>query len=167
MPAGLEKWDDGLYGFQEISDALDQSFKSEKDLCQFIEINIDKFTEELGYAYQSHEREYPIQGTRRQIKGTKRIDFLIKTQCGKALAIECKHPKYKCELSAGVGQILSYITIAEQYNRAIDGFYMVSSVLDYVAPSIIAKFDLPIIFIAMDKTKSLTWQRQKETSIGN
>lgn len=153
-------YEDGLYHIHDLHSALEQSFKSEKELCQFIEINIDKFTEELGYTYQSHEREYPLQGIRRQRKGTKRIDFLIKTQCGKALAIECKHPTYNCELSAGIGQILSYITIAEQYNRGIDKFYMVSSALDYVAPSIIAKFDLPITFIAMDKTKSLTWQHQ-------
>lgn len=157
-----EHLEDGLYDLNDLYNVLDKSFKSEKELCEFIEVNIDKFTKELGYVYKSHEREYPLQGIRRQRRGTKRIDFLIKTECGKSLGIECKHPKYNCELSAGIGQILSYIAIAEQYNRGIDKFYMISSVLDYVAPSVIAKFDLPITFIAMDKNKSLTWQHLQE-----
>lgn len=44
-----------------------------------------------------------------------------------------------------------------------DGFfYMVSSVIDDVVPAILSKFDLPITFIVMDKTKSLTWQGRNQ-----
>ena len=154
---------DGFYNVYDLEQDIDaHAFKSEKELCDFIESNISEFCHELGFKYLSHKREFQIQPFKKRRKGSKRIDFLIKTECGKALGVECKHPKYKCELSAGIGQMLSYLTIAEIYSTNIDNFYMVSSVIDDVVPAILSKFDLPITFIVMDKTKSLTWQGRNQ-----
>lgn len=151
---------DGFYLIDEVLDDIDKCFKTEKELCEFIEANIVNFCDELGFKYKSHTREYPLQHFKKRRKGTKRIDFLINTCCGQSLGIECKHPVYNCELAAGIGQILSYITQSESFGTRIDKFYMVSSKIDMIAPMTITRFNLPITFIAMDKTKSLTWQKK-------
>lgn len=148
----------GLYEFTELERTLDVCFNTEKELCEFIERNMENFCLELGFKYKSHIREYMINGFRRKDHGNKRIDFLITTECGSQLAIECKKPYYLSELCAGIGQILSYITITEDVDKRIDRFYLISTRIDLNAPFIISRFNLPITFIAMDKSKMLTWQ---------
>jgi hypothetical protein len=162
MRAKQQILDDGLYEFNALKQALENSFNSEKELCAFIERNIDNFTNELGYKYHSHQREYPLLNWTKKSKGSKRLDFLIKTKCGKLIAIECKHPKYISELCAGIGQVLSYITLFKHHNKNIDKFIIVSSKIDDLVPAVISEFNLPISFIALDKFKVLLWQGQRK-----
>lgn len=154
--------EDGFYHFGEVNQVLENSFKSEKDLSDFIESNINDFcTDTLGVEYQSHKREYPLFTANRNKKGCKRLDFLIQTKCGKSIAIECKHPTYISELCAGVGQVLSYIVLFRDINKPIHRFIIVSSKIDWMLPAVVGTFHLPIEFIAIDRKKSLTWQGQK------
>lgn len=150
---------DGPYIFDDIKDELNPDFKRESELCDFIEDNIQIFCfEELGVAYASHKREYPIVKSRKRIKGLRRLDFLIKTRVGETIGLECKAPLYPSELPAGIGQILSYKMLMDLAGTPINRFILVSSKMDIVAPMMIQAFKLPIEFIAMDKKKSLTWQ---------
>lgn len=149
---------DGFYYEDQLHSVIDKNaFSSEKELCSFIEQNIFEFTNELGLKYKSHKREYALAGYRRWVKGSRRLDFVINTMDGKRIAIECKRPSMRCELAAGIGQLLSYITIFERMERPIDRFILVSSLFDPAVPEIISRFNLPIEYIVMDKTKALTW----------
>jgi hypothetical protein len=158
------KYPDGQYRYEQIEFALESDFTSEKDLSDYIELNIDLFTKEcLNYEYKSHQREYQLSmfkaGTnRRNIKGNRRLDFVINTTCGKIIGIECKHPTYKSELTAAVGQCLGYMAIFEEYHFKLDTIIIVSSKVDHVLPMIINKFNLPIGYISMDKSKHLTYK---------
>lgn len=155
--------EDGFYHFGQVSETLEDSFKSEKDLCNFIEANIKEFCKDsLGIEYLSHKREYPLFNSNRNKRGCKRLDFLINSKCGQSIAIECKHPTYISELCAGVGQVLSYIVLFRHQGKHIDRFVIVSSKIDWMLPAVLGTFILPIEFIAFDKKKSLTWQGQKK-----
>jgi len=149
---------DGLYSAVQLQGELRKDFSSEKDLILFIERNIENVCLDLGYKYKSHVREYPLQKWKKRSKGSKRIDFLIITQCGQRIGIECKNPTYNCELVAGVGQIMSYIALGEMNGVPINRFFLISSALDHIVPMVLSRFNIPITFIAMDKTKYLTWQ---------
>lgn len=151
-------WNDGDYPIELVKDSLDNSFQSEKQLCDYIELNIELFTKEcLGFEYLSHKREYPLFNVnRRSLRGNRRIDFLIKTKCGKNIAVECKKPKYDSELSAAIGQCLSYIALFECSGMIIEKIVLLSTKVDYVIPLVINKFNLPVQYICFDKSKHLT-----------
>lgn len=162
MPAGRPPiWDDGDYPIGSIKDCLEDSFQSEKDLCDFIELNIDKFVKDcLGLELKSYKREYPLfVKAGRKVKGNRRIDFLIFTRCGKRIGIECKKPSYDSELSSGIGQILSYIALFDSMDFILDKVVLLSTKVDYVIPLVISKFNLPIDYICMDKNKHLTLKK--------
>lgn len=155
---GNRKWPDGNYRIEDVVNSLEKSFASEKEMGDYIELNIDLFTKEcLGFEYESHKREYPLLYIkRRSLRGNRRIDFLIKTKCGKNLAVECKKPTYDSELSAAIGQCLSYIALFECADIKIQKIVLLSTKVDYVIPLVISKFNLPIQYICLDKSKHLT-----------
>lgn len=140
-----------------------KDFANEKDLCSFIEINMAEFCLEcLGVELASYEREYPIQIPERQrrVKGIRRIDFFIRTKCGKTIGVECKHPHYPhSELSAAIGQVLSYMSIFNQFNKPLDRTVLVSSKVDYIIPQVIKDFKLPIDFVCINKRQSVVMDR--------
>lgn len=148
---------DGHYKIDQIADCIDDDFKNEKDLCDFIERNIESFTKDcIGLIYKNHIREYPLYTTKkRSIKGNRRIDFLITTECGKRIGIECKKPTYNSELASAIGQSLSYLTLFETTDTKIDKIILLSTTVDYVIPLILNKFKLPIDYVCMDKKKFL------------
>lgn len=150
---------DGPYVFEDIQNELSHDFRSESELCDFIEDNIQVFClDELGVIYASHKREHPVVKSRKRIKGLRRLDFLIKTRAGENIGLECKVPLYPSGLPAGIGQILSYRILMDLAGTPINRFVLVSSKMDIVVPMMIQAFELPIEFIAMDKKRSLTWQ---------
>ncbi len=101
------KYPDGQYKYEEIEFALESDFKSERDLADYIELNIDLFTKEcLGFEYLAHERERPL--------------------------VKVRSPR--------------------------QNIVLVSSKVDHITPMIITKFNLPIWYISMDKSKHLTFK---------
>jgi hypothetical protein len=146
---------DGFYDISELTDTLSKDFDNERNICDFIETNIDLFTKDcLNYELMSYEREYQIvKGTRKRIRGNRRIDFLIKTKCGKNIGIEVKHPRGTSELSNAVGQCLTYLTLMEIQGTFLDKIIIVSSKIDFVLPLVITKHNLPIEFFGFDKSK--------------
>lgn len=149
-------WIDGDYQYKDVVNSINSDFKKEKDLCDYIELNIVKFTTDIvGATYKSHDREYPLYRHRRSVGGNIRIDFLIETTDGQRIGIECKHPFYKSELSLAVGQCLGYLSQFEKHDKELDKIFIVSTKIDDIVPSIITKFNLPIEFVVMDKQKHL------------
>ncbi len=154
------KYLDGFYKYNEV--VLDQDFNSEKELCAYIENNISLFVADcLGYQLKKYKRESVInEKYSRTDKNNRRIDFIIETTCGKRIGIECKRPLYKSELSNAIGQCLAYLALFEQEEKPLDSIIIVSTQIDNILPLVIHRFNLPIGFIAFDKTKFLTLQKR-------
>lgn len=151
-------YSDGHYDLSEIVNSLEDDFENEKALCDYIELNIKVFCEEcLGVKYKEHRREYPLKEGRR-VKGNKRIDFMIVTEENQRIGVECKKPKYGCEVSAAIGQALMYLTLFEHMGRPLSIIVIVSTRIEWSLPFTIDKFNLPIKFIGFDKHKSLTYK---------
>lgn len=156
--ANAVKYPDGDYDLSKLRGCLNSDFNSEKELCDYIEENIQLFCRDcLSVSYQSHRREYPLEEGRRT-KGTRRIDFLIITSENERIGIECKHPITGSELGPAIGQVLSYMTLFERYGRPLARIIIVTTKLDPVSPFVIDKFNLPIGLIGFDKDKFLTYK---------
>lgn len=153
----MAEWEDGLYNSNDLKDCMLESFKSEKDLCGFLEANIVDFVKDLGYEYDSHKREYAILPWEKRSKGSKRVDLHIITKQGISILIECKHPKFMSELMAGVGQMLSYIQLYELTHKGEAEYILLSSKMCVNIPPVIQRFNLPLKFMVLDKVKLLTW----------
>lgn len=145
---------DGEYTYEELETAIHCDFSSEKELCDYIESHMADFISDcLGFELKKYKRECPIAGHGRRVKGNRRIDFYIETVCCKRIGVECKHPFYQAELSSAIGQCLTYITLFERMEKPIDSIVILSTKIDWVLPSVISRFNLPIGFIAFDKSK--------------
>lgn len=152
---------DGDYDLIEVKDALSKDFQSERELCDYVEDNIILFVKDiLGLEYEKHAREFPLATTKKRYRGSKRIDFYIITKCGQRIGVECKDPRNGNELAAAVGQCLSYITLFELNEKPIDRMVILSTKIDSCLPLILNKFNLPLDFICMDKSKHLTYKKR-------
>lgn len=150
---------DGNYEFEEVKDAMNIHFASEKELCAYIEKHIGLFTKDcLNVELKSYKREFCLGENMRTIKNNRRLDFVIETKCGKRIGIECKVPTFKSELSAAIGQCLTYLALFELNEKKLDAIYLISTKIDSVLPLVIDRFKLPIGFIAFDKDKFLTYK---------
>ena len=164
--AFLRNMKDGLYEFSDVVGCLEKPFKSEKDFCDYIELNIELFCNDiLGVSYLSHKREYivhgghtRVNGVAHKIKGTRKIDFVIKSIDGQIIGVECKDPFFESELINGIGQILSYLAFMELNEKPANRIILLSTSIHPMIPHIIRRFSLPIEYIVMDKNKSLTWR---------
>lgn len=149
-------FEDGDYQAVDLVEAFSPDFKTERELCHFIERNIGDFSSDiLGVELASYKREYsfgrgPFQ---KRIKHTRRIDFLVISKSGERIGVECKHPMYLSELTAAIGQCLGYMYLFELAEQPLDRMVIVSSKIDSTAPLIMARFSLPISFVVMDKNK--------------
>lgn len=151
---------DGDYEMSEVMVHLRQrDFKNEKDLCDYIELHIEEFCLDcLGLKYKAHTREYKVAQGRRNIKGTKRIDFLIISEDGQKIGLECKHPTVPSEVSYAIGQALTYLVILERMKEPLDKIFIVTTMLDWPLPFVIDRFNLPVGLIGFDKQKFVTFQ---------
>ena len=157
----VQEYKDGFYEYNLVKDAICEDFVSEKEMCEFIEANIKEFALEcLGVEYKSHKREFQI-GHKSQ-KGNRRVDFVIFSKCNQAFIVECKDPTYKSELTAAIGQVLGYMTMIEIVEGKMLKAFIVSTKIDAMLPSIISRFNLPIGFICIDKSKSLVLQNGRK-----
>lgn len=160
--ADESKYPDGNYDFMEVKDAMNKDFANERELSLYVQNNIELFCQDcLGVEYLSHKTEVSVSLSpfgKRRTKGDKRVDLLIKTRCGKSLAIEFKNPVYSCELHNAIGQCLSYLSMAANADIKIDTLYIVATKLDWVVPNMITQFNLPLEYIVFDKDKHLTFK---------
>lgn len=152
---------DGLYSVEDLIDVIEQDFKRESDLCNFIEKHIEEFCKDvLNVEYLDHVREYNLMPTvkKRSIKGNRRIDFHITAKSGEKIGVECKNPIYPCETASALGQCLTYISALECLGNRVDRMVLVSTKVDVWVPFVIKRFNLPVEFVVMDRQKILTLQ---------
>ena len=151
---------DGDYVFTELDvrNVMSLDFKSEKELCDYIEDHINLFCiVVLSDIYISHKREYQI-SEYSKCRKNKRLDFYI--ECEKyRYVIEVKNPIYKSELQAGVGQVLSYIVLLENKSMKVDKYIIVTTKYDELVAISIEKFKLPIDLVIFSKSKYLRYVR--------
>lgn len=145
---------DGLYGIDQLRGVVRSDFKSESDLCNYIETHIVAFCRDiLGIEHKYHIREKSLKTS---LKGTgKRLDFYIESKCGKFIAVECKKPTHTVESSLGIGQCLMYKTLMLRLGVSVDRIILVSTTLDTLIPEIIKTNNLAIEYVVMDRVKSL------------
>lgn len=147
--------EDGCYRFVEIKDLFNKSkdFKTEKELCDLFEDNIEMFCESLGIDYDSHERESYMTKWKGFGANSPRIDFLIKQKDKSVVLIEAKNPRNQHrEVNMSISQLLDYIVIAEDMNLNIDKAYTLTSKCDDSFLRIIKRFMLPISVILINRT---------------
>lgn len=143
-----------------------KEFKTEKEMCDYIELNMKLFVEDILYdELISYQREFTLKTKRRMFpnKGTPnpRIDFLIIGRHGR-YAIEVKNPTQTyTELSRSIGQMMLYEMLFEQINMPAK-MYMVSSRHSIVFIEMINRFKLNYKYILLGKNVSAEYRGQEE-----
>lgn len=127
---------DPFFGKRLIANYKDYQspdFKSEKDLCDFIDSHAEQFAEEvLGIIYCGHCREYRIKD------GLNRADFMFTAI--RPILVECKNPKRKSSESLfALAKLMAY-SCDEGECRMV----LVTSQYDESIRKVIKKYNLPI-----------------------
>jgi len=135
----------------EIKPYIKKHFSSEKEMCNFIEDNIDLFSMQiLGSKLISYVREYKFfNGTR---KGAS-VDFFIKTEIGDFF-IECKNTNSFNDLCGAIGQCLCYISLGKSQGDKAKMFLITSNYHSILVQSI-KDNNLDIQLVVFNKEHSL------------
>ena len=116
------KWDDSLNNRSE--------FKNENDYQDFIELNIEKFCEDvlkLG-KYISHESKFYIEKNKRFGGNSQRPDLYVVGENQTAI-VEIKYPKnFFAEIRNSISQLMCYSVLADENNLKYDKLCLVSPV---------------------------------------
>ena len=135
---------------------INKDFQKEKHLQEYIIDNIDLFCEEiLNDKLISFEAEYSLRNKNRKYKrGKDRIDLFVRCEKNNYL-IELKNPTYKYENSHAIGQLFNYGAIFNKPCQLI----LVSTRYDFDTVNSIVKYNLPIRFIYISKSKVMEFKR--------
>ena len=136
-------------------------FKSEKDMCNYIEDNIELFCVDVtGEKLRSYKREYTITGRQFFAHKTACVDFLIVTESGKRILVEVKNPKQiHSEMIRSVSQLLAYGAIADMYTP-VDRLILATSNTCEAVQLMICKYELPIEVVLLNRDIMATWDRE-------
>jgi hypothetical protein len=135
-------------------DIKTDDFKKEKDLIEYIVLNIDKFCQDiLDDKLISFEKEYPL--TPQLNKGRRKMaDLYIVCENGRYL-IEGKNPFYKAENRYAIGQLLDY---GREYIDSKKGevyLVLITTRYDLCTAKTIKYYNLPIKYVYIDKKRIL------------
>lgn len=139
---------------------LGANFKSEKELCDFIDDHAEDFAKDiLNIEYKSHKREFYL-GQRINVSlgfgNMPHIDFMFEGNSGKVILVECKNPSnVYAELSNAIGQILSYYCTAKENGIEVDRMCIVTGRYNDKIRKVINQFNLPIEVYVMSKQNAL------------
>jgi len=162
-----EGFADGHYPFYDLKKYFNSNneFKSEKELGDYIELNISLLCEEIGINYKSHKREAQIRYTPFKRGQNVRIDFLIYDQDGSVVLLEIKKPtRTHKETNMGIAQLLDYIFLAEGMNWKIKKTYLLTTQCDENFINVVERFKLPIDLILFSKNRLAIWEKNIEGS---
>ena len=142
-----------------------QDFVNEKTLCDYLELNIDKLTEQLGYKYISHKREASMLPFARFGARPPRVDFRIEIGTNEFIYIECKAPSSQiyAEMNKGISQMMAYIIKARDYNIRVKDFWILTTALEAESLRLIVEFKLPINVCVFSKGKMAIWRHDGKT----
>ena len=129
------------------------SFETEKDLCDYVERNIRSFSGDiLGSEYEGHDREYRLYRHCGPTAGYgQRADFLISTKDG-PIVVEAKNPKQaRHELNRAVSQLLAQGSAFKKMHGVLPRMVLLTSVMTEDVADVIADFDLPIEVVIISR----------------
>ena len=156
-------FEDGNYDYIEIKDHFNNAnhFKNEKELCNYIENNIDNFCNELGIDYKSHTRECRMRKFRAFGASMPRIDFLINENDGGIILLEVKNPSQtQSEITRCVAQMLDYYITAEECGHKINKAIILTTKVNDNFMKIINRFNLPVELVLFSKGCLAVWQKE-------
>ncbi len=140
---------DGLVEFP-VELLRSSEFGKEKDLEQFIVLNIEKFTRDfLQDDVVSFEVNKPIAVQRFISPRGRRIDLVIVGK-NKTYLIELKNPLSGTESRASIGQILDY---GREYLDPKKELLIITTKFDMNTAETIRFYNLPIRYIYLDKKR--------------
>lgn len=138
---------------------INNDFKNEKELKEYIISNIDDFCNDvLKIQYKSHDIEFPIKPILKTLHdNTLFIDLLITDTNNYIHLIELKCPKNAyLECMMGLGQCLSYYYLSRCYNFKLGGVYLISAKHCNLIPLVIRDNNLKIKYIYYSKNNYAT-----------
>jgi hypothetical protein len=127
-------------------------FKNENHLCDFLEDNLEKFSEEwLGGKVSRYRREWFFKEHRKFGGNRPRIDFMLEVN-GKRIGIECKRASQSFhESTRAISQLLSYGVLAEENGNKFDEMILLTSSFEETTLKIIRKYNLPIRYFVLTR----------------
>lgn len=137
------------------------SFKSEKELCDYLEINIQSFALEiLGEPLVSYKRESYL-GYRAFGANKPRIDFELFTP-NKRVLVECKNPTNVFgEITRAISQLLTYGAMAGGDCELV----LVTSKTLPIVQQTILRYNLPIKVVYLTKDVLAEWDIDFEAKL--
>ena len=141
----------------EAKDLIKFHFKTEKDLCDFIESNIEEFTRNVfNLDYISHIREYDFDS---KVYGRgSRVDFFITTNIGNIL-VECKNDK---DLTGALSQLLGYHCIAKNNDVSFYKLALITTHYNDLLRQVVYEFNLPVDVFVFNKEHCLRLYTKEE-----
>jgi hypothetical protein len=121
-------------------------WKSEVEFVDFIDTNAPRIaTELIGCPYESHRREWYLNGMKVFGANSPRKDLMITTQDGKRHGIECKFPRGSfSELSRSMSQLIANAAILEAKGYPLETLWLFSTTYNDVLRLVIERYNLPI-----------------------
>lgn len=141
----------------ESTNMLSKDFKNERELCDYIELNIEKFCEtELDCKLYYYKREWSVDNKVRPGCYKRAVDFFIQGDNGKTFIIECKHNSAGAsEAAKAIGQVLGYKLEIETNGMIVHQCIIVGTRVCHLTDALIMQYNLPIVTLFMDKKISL------------
>jgi hypothetical protein len=151
LPTG--KFEGQVY-IEDLKSINNNDFDLEKNLIDYIILNIDKFTKDLfNDEAILFEVDMPISKQKRLAPRGRRIDLYI---IGKknTYIIETKNPNSGTESRAGIGQILDY---GREFSDSKKELVIITTKFDISTAKTISFYNLPIRYIYMSKKRFLEY----------
>jgi len=159
---------DGQYFFDDIQEHFNKAkdFKTEDDLCAYLDLNMESLCKELKIDYKSHKREAYMTKLKRFGANIPRIDFLITDQEGNKILLEVKKPNNRPrEVIMSIAQLLDYYLLAEDYGHKIKKAYILTTQINNSFTAIVERFNLPIDLILFSKGKIAIWDKEADKNV--
>jgi len=152
----------GEYYFDDIQNHFNKSreFKTENELCDYLDMNMESLCDQLKIDYKSHEREAYMTMMKKFGANIPRIDFLIKDKDGEYILLEVKKPNGRPrEVIMSIAQLLDYYLISENAGYKIKKAYILTTQVNKSFTAIAERFNLPIGLILFSKRKIAVWEK--------
>jgi hypothetical protein len=145
---------------QNFNTLKNNSFKTERDLLDYITENMSKFVEDVfNDVLVSFEREKVCHKQPNKFGPmTRRVDLYVVCE-ENIYIIELKNPKYLSENRKAIGQLLDY---GRDFSDPRKKMVLITALFDIDTAKTIEYYNLPISYIYFDKDKSLEYVRLKD-----
>lgn len=140
---------------QNLFTSAKSGWKSEREFHDFIELNIERVSEEIiCLPYESHRSEWYLSDFKGFGTNSPRVDLMIKAVDGTRHAIECKFPRHSfSELSRSMSQLLSYAVLAEAKGFPLASLWIFTTVYDDILRMTIERYKLPIRVVVFSRSQ--------------